>query len=324
MTGIETFRGVALLQRGSEDLIAFAGGTTGARPDAECTFGTRFQIASVSKQFTAAALLLLAERGAVATDDAVHRWLDGCPASWNTMTVHHLLTHTAGLVHWRDLPALDLTAPIDAGEQVGLFQHAPLLSAPGERYSYSSPGYALLARIVERAADQPYASFLAQEIFGPLGLAATFAGNGDGRPGLADGHRNGVPVGSYELESANIGAGDLWSTARDLARWDQALAAGEILTGASRQAMFAMQTSTDRDDWSICTPGYGYGWCIGSTRNGNQVIYHPGDNPGFLALNAWFPRDDVRLVLLTNEETTDMEAIIGQMLEAAFPQPGSG
>ena len=73
------------------------------------------------------------------------------------MTVHHLLTHTAGLVHWPHIPELDLTTPLAADEEVRIFQDAPLLSAPGERYSYSSPGYVLLARIVERAADQPYA-----------------------------------------------------------------------------------------------------------------------------------------------------------------------
>lgn len=137
--------------------MAVAGGTTGTDPDTDCTPGTRFQIASVSKQFTAAALLLLADRGIVAVDDAVHRWIDGCPASWNSMTVHHLLTHTAGLVHWPHIPELDLTTPLAADEEVRIFQDAPLLSAPGERYSYSSPGYVLLARIVERAADQPYA-----------------------------------------------------------------------------------------------------------------------------------------------------------------------
>jgi len=107
-------RDAALLQRGTEDLLAVARGTTGTYPDTDCTLGTRFQIASVCKQFTAAALLLLVDRGVLSVDDAVHRWLDGCPASWNSITVHHLLTHTAGLVHWRHIPDLDLTTPIAA------------------------------------------------------------------------------------------------------------------------------------------------------------------------------------------------------------------
>jgi CubicO group peptidase (beta-lactamase class C family) len=258
---LDSFRGVALLQRGAEDLMAVAAGTTGTDPDASCTLGTRFQIASVSKQFTAAAVLLLADRGVLSVSDPVHRWLGGCPASWNPMTVHHLLTHTAGLAHWEQLPGLDLTTPVTADEELRIFQDAALLSAPGESFFYSSPGYVLLARIVERAADQPYASFLDQEIFRPLGMTATFAGNGLDRPGRAAGHREGRPVtSSFGLDIARMGAGDIWSTAGDLARWDQALASGEILAAASRQAMLAVHTPVDGRDRLIRTEGYGYGW----------------------------------------------------------------
>lgn len=301
--------------------MAATGGTTGTDPDADCTLGTRFQIASVSKQFTAAALLLLADRGVLSVDDAVHRWLDGCPASWNSITVHHLLTHTAGLVHWRHIPELDLATPIAAGEELRIFQDAPLLCAPGERYSYSSPGYVLLAWIVERAADQPYASFLAREIFGPLGMEATFAGNGAGKPGLAAGHRAGLPVtSSFELDTVGMGAGDVWSTVGDLALWDQALASGEILADASRQAMLAVQASLDDDDGLVRTEGYGYGWFIGCISGGRRVIYHPGDNAGFVAVNAWFPDEEVRLAVFSNEETTDLQAIIRQAITTAFPR----
>jgi CubicO group peptidase (beta-lactamase class C family) len=111
MTVAGPLHGAMLLQRGTEDLVAVAGGTTGNSPDTECTLGTRFQIASVSKQFTAAAVLLLADRGVLSTDDPVRDWLDGCPAAWDRITVHHLLSHSGGLVHWLDLPGLDLTKP---------------------------------------------------------------------------------------------------------------------------------------------------------------------------------------------------------------------
>ncbi len=207
MTGLDTFRGAVLLQRGAADLIAAAGGTTGTAPDADCTLSTRFQIASVSKQFTAAAIMLLADRGRLSVDDGVHRWLDGCPASWRSMTIG-LVSHTAGLVHWLDLPGLDLTRPIAADEELRFFADAPLHSAPGQRFSYSSPGYVLLAWIVERAADQGYASFLAREIFEPLEMTGSFAGNGDREPGLAAGHRAGHrAASSFELDTARDGRG---------------------------------------------------------------------------------------------------------------------
>lgn len=298
-----------------------AGGEmAGSHRDHDSAVGTRFQIASVSKQFTAAALLLLADRGVLSVDDAVGRWLDGCPASWDAITVHHLLTHTSGLVHWRHIPELDLTAPVEAEEELRIFQGAPLLTAPGHSYSYSSPGYVVIAQIVERAAHQPYASFLAQEIFGPLGMAATFAGNGSGQAHLATGHRSGAAVTSFELDTVGMGAGDIWSTAGDLARWDRALASGQILSDAARQAMFTVHAAVDDDDGLVRTEGYGYGWYIGGVSGGHRVIYHTGDNFGFLAVNAWFPEDDVRLIVLTNEENTDLQAIVRQMITTAFPQ----
>jgi CubicO group peptidase (beta-lactamase class C family) len=316
----DRLRGVILLQRDDTDLIAFAGGTTGTDPDADCTLGTRFQIASVSKQFAATAVLMLAERGRLSLDDPIGRWIGGCPASWAAITVHHLLTHTAGLPHWRDIPGLDPAAPPDLEDELRLFFAAPLLGAPGERFSYSSPGYVLLGSVIERAADQPYASFLGNEIFGPLGLESTFAGNPGGQPDLTVGHQESVPVPSFELTTVNVGTGDVWSTAPDLARWDRALASGEILSPASREAMFTVRAAIDDDDPVVRTAGYGYGWYVGSLRGEHPLLYHTGDNPGFRSLNAWFPRDAVRLVLLSNEETTDVGPLLGELAAVAFPE----
>jgi CubicO group peptidase (beta-lactamase class C family) len=321
MTSTPDLRGAVLLQRGSEDLIAAAGGTTGAVPDADCTLGTRFQIASVSKQFTAAATLLLADRRLLSVDDPASRWLHGCPATWGSITVRHLLSHSAGLVHWTDLPGLDVTRPIEADEELRWFAGAPLLGAPGARFSYSSPGFVLLAWIVERASGQPYASFLAREIFGPLEMTATFAGNGGGRPGLAAGHKAGARVTSMELDKVGMGAGDVWSTVGDLARWDRALASGEILGDGSRQAMLSVQAPIDSGgDGLVRTEGYGYGCFIGRLPDGRRVFYHTGDNDGFVAINAWFPDDDVRLAVVSNEETTDLMGLVREALATAFPQ----
>jgi CubicO group peptidase (beta-lactamase class C family) len=151
VTEADTLRGAALLQRGAEDLVAVACGTTGTDPDASCSLQTRFQIASVTKQFTAAAVLLLADRGVLSVNDPVSRWLDGCPAAWDPITVHHLLSHSSGLVHWPGLHGLEVTRPVTTSEKLRVFAAAALLSPPGQRYSYSSPGYVLLAHILERA-----------------------------------------------------------------------------------------------------------------------------------------------------------------------------
>jgi CubicO group peptidase (beta-lactamase class C family) len=126
---------------------------------------------------------------------------------------------------------------------------------------------------------------------------------------------------SFELDTVGMGAGDVWSTAGDLARWDEALAAGEILAEASRQAMMTVHAPVDDDDGLVRTEGYGYGWYLGRAPGGRRVIYHPGDNAGFVSVNAWFPQDEVRLVVLSNEETTDRQAIIHQAIALAFPPP---
>jgi CubicO group peptidase (beta-lactamase class C family) len=143
-----------------------------------CAPGTSFQLASVSKQFTAAAVLLLAADGALSLEEPVGRWIEDCPASWHSITTQHLLTHPAGLPHWDDLPDIPLDGNVDAGAELSIFQQAPLRSEPGRSWYYSSPGYVVLAHIVQRAADIPYSQFLAERIFEPLGLTSTFAGNG--------------------------------------------------------------------------------------------------------------------------------------------------
>jgi CubicO group peptidase (beta-lactamase class C family) len=298
MTVAGSLHGAMLLQRGTEDLVAVAGGTTGTSPDTECTLGTRFQLCSVSKQFTAAAVLLLADRGVLSVDDPVRGWLDGCPSAWDAITVHHLLSHSGGLVHWSDLPGLDLTKPVGAGELLSTLASVPLLNPPGERFSYSSPGFVLLGLIVERAAGQPYGAFLAREVFDPLGMTATFSGSPRGEPRLAAGRQDGAAVPSWELDTTNLGTGSIWTTVGDLAIWDRALADGEVLSDAARQAMFTAHVPAQDDDGVIRTEGYGYGWFIGTASGSRRIFYHPGDQPGFRSFNAWFPDDDVRLAVL--------------------------
>ena len=180
----------------------------------------------------------------------------------------------------------------------------------------------LLAHIIERATGQPYGTFLAREIFEQLGMAATFNGTSGGRPSLAAGRHDGAAVPSFDLDTLGRGTGSIWSTVGDLARWDRALADGEILSQAALQAMFTVHVPVEDDDGLIRTEGYGYGWFIGSVSGGHRIFYHPGDNPGYRSFNAWFPYDGVRLAVLSNEGATDLDPIIRDLIRTAFP--GSG
>ncbi len=311
--------GVALVQRSGVTLAERVDGLADRDLGLPCTRETRFQIASVSKQFTAAAVLLLTGESRLSVDDPVSRWFPGGPPQWQAITIHHLLTHTAGLGHWPDYPELDPYQPLDPADELAFFQREPLLAAPGARYSYSSPGYVLLAWIVEQTAGQPYASFLADRVFGPLGLSSASAGDPPGGPAMARGYRGGEPVPSIDLATVSIGAGDLWCSAPDLLRWDAAIAAGELLPASLRAAMLTTHTtfgsaSDGEGDWRY--GGYGYGWRIG-TVSGRRVYYHAGDNPGYLSLNAWLPDSRVTLAVLANDESADVLQVAAELLELA-------
>jgi CubicO group peptidase (beta-lactamase class C family) len=315
--------GVAVVRRHGDVLLRRAAGVADVSSGRACTPDTRFQLCSVSKQFTAAAVLLLADSGRVTLDDPLPRWFGGCPQEWRQITVHHLLTHTAGLGHWRDCTGLDPCQRLARDQQMDLFKQMPMLSRPGERWSYSSPGYVLLGWIVQEASDQPYADFLADHIFGPLGLRSTSAGDWPSTPDVAHGYHAGQPVRSFDLAVTNIGTGNVWSTPDDLVRWDSALAAGELLTAQRRQQMLTPHAPISGETYGPLTvDGYGYGWFVG-TAAGRPAYFHPGDNPGYLAFNGWLPDDDIQIAVLINDETTDRDRVVAELAElAGINKPG--
>jgi D-alanyl-D-alanine carboxypeptidase len=149
---------------------------------------------------------------------------------------------------------------------------------------------------------------------------ATFSGSPRGEPGLATGRQDGAVVASWELDAASLGTGSIWSTVGDLAIWDRALADGGVLSDAARQAMFTAHVPAQDDDGVIRTEGYGYGWFIGTASGGRRIFYHPGDQPGFCSFNAWFPGDDVRLAVLSNERATRLGPIVHDSIRTAFPE----
>ncbi|MFI6330690.1 serine hydrolase domain-containing protein [Micromonospora chersina] len=290
-------RGVLLLAQGDDLRVERVTGSAGA--GSPCTPATRFQIASISKQMAAVAVLLLAERGALRLDDPINRWLPDPPAAWSGITPHHLLTHTSGLGHWEEYAMIDLAGPAEPDKLLAVFAGVPPLFAPGAGWHYSSPGYVLLARVVERASGRPYAEFLAEEVFAPLGMTGSFAGDAAGRDDVATGHEGGRPVPSWDLDTVSMGAGDVWCTGADLLTWLDVPRRGRLLGPASVATMITTHAPTGR-------PGeaYGYGWFVGPLA-GERAIHHSGDNGGYKAFAAWFPDSDRRLVVLTNQAEID-------------------
>jgi len=283
--------GAPLLRRsyGYADLEA----RTPATPD------TDFRLASVTKQFTAAAILLLAQDGKLTLDDPVRRWLPSLPAEADAITLRHLLTHTSGLIDYEDVMAPDATAQVHDIDVLHLLetQHR-LYFAPGTGYRYSNSGYSLLALIVGRASGTDFASFLRTRVFAPLGMRDAVAYE----PGIST-----VPHRAYGYSridgrwtrtdqsstSAVLGDGGVYASIDDLAKWDAALYDDRLLSDASRALAFTAHTKTGEPD----VDGYGYGW-----RIHGETLWHSGETIGFRNVIVRWPRRHFTVIVLTNRD----------------------
>lgn len=317
MPSIDGLRGAIKVTRDGSVLADLAGGLADAGAGIACTTQTPFQLCSVSKQFAAAAAMLLVEDGRLDLREPVERWLVDAPAQWRRVTLHHLLSHTAGVPHWLEAPELDPAEPIGIDRLLEIIQRTPLRSEPGAQWHYSSPGYLLVGFIVAKASGQRYRDFLIQRILDPLGLTQTTVG--DAPDSAARGYHDGQPVESFDLD-AMPGTGDIWSTAADLTRFTIALHSGELITaGSLRKMVTTHATITDEDDGhpQLATIGYGYGMFTGIFA-GHTAFYHPGDNPGYRSMACWIPDRAASVVILVNDEAVSVFATLGQLLPATL------
>jgi CubicO group peptidase (beta-lactamase class C family) len=321
---VEGLRGAAIVTRDGRVELEVASGLADERAGTKCTPQTQFQISSISKQFAAATAMLLAESGQLDLAEPVARWFPGGPPQWQRVTLHHLLSHTAGVQHWGEAPGFDPSQPLDIAERVSLIQQAPLLTEPGARWRYSSPGYLLAGHVMAQASGQPYAGFLTEKILAPLELTATSV---DGLPagGLpagevaARGYRNGQPVTAWPIGDMP-GTGDISSTVGDLARFTAAVHSGSLISERSVRAMVTPHAPLPdgqgtSDGWAVFD-GYGYGHYVGRIA-GHTAYAHTGDNPGYQSLAVWLPGPEACIVILSNEEAADTEALLRQLVPAA-------
>jgi CubicO group peptidase (beta-lactamase class C family) len=316
MDEVHGLSGSVLVSHGPKVVMRMSAGTADIGTGTVCTSETRFQVGSVSKQFTAAAAMLLVEDGALAVDDPIAESLPGCPPRWRDVTLHHLLSHTSGLGHWPALPGFDTSTVRDADEFLERFATVPLRGAPGTTWHYSSPGYLVVARIVEQVSGHRYGDFVTERILRPLGLEATAVGVP--APGaVAHGYRGARRVDVAEF-AALPGAGDVWSTVGDLARYTSAFDTGGVVTSSSREAMTAAHAPIAADpgaDGLVAADSYGYGYCLG-TLAGHHARFHPGDNPGYRSFLGRLPELDATVVILSNSEDTDVGDVLRQVMPA--------
>lgn len=259
---------------------------------------TNYRLASVSKQFTAAAILLLAQDGKLAIDDRVRRWLPSLPPAADAVTLRHLLTHTSGLLDYEDLMAEPYTGQIRDSGVLDLLAREDRLQFPaGSAYRYSNSGYALLALVVERASGLDYPAFLRNRIFLPLGMHDTvaFVAGGPDVSNRAWGYSE--TDGRWQRTdqsstSAVLGDGGIYSNTHDLARWDAALYDDRLLSDASRALAFGRQVEVTGEDHQA---HYGFGW-----RISGDTVWHSGETIGFRNVIVRWPGQRLTVVLLSN------------------------
>ncbi len=260
------------------------------------------RLASVSKQFTSAAVMLLADQGKLALDDDITKFLPDYPTHGKRITIEHLLTHTSGIKSYTGLPAWPSIWGKDftTSELIDLFKNEPMDFEPGEKYRYNNSAYFLLGAIIEKASGLPYAEFLKVNIFAPLGMTNTRYGDtGPIIKGRVQGYAPDPPTHGYVnaqyLSMTQPGAaGGLLSTVDDLAKWDAAVSSGRLLKPESWQRIFTpYRLKSGR------STGYGFGWQIG-TFNGKPVYEHGGGIHGFSTYVIRLPQDHVYVAVLTN------------------------
>ena len=258
---------------------------------------TVFEIGSVSKQITAAAIMLLVEEGKVNLDEKISKYLPSAPETWKNVTVRNLLTHTSGIKSYTGLSGFELTKRLKRDEFVKAIGMHPLEFEPGERYIYSNSGYNLLGFIIESASGESYWDFLQKRIFKLLGMNQT--ANRDPQfivPNRADGYEwdNGRLVGrDYDLTDV-FSAGAIVSTVMDLVKWDAALRGETLLKKESKEKIWTPVRFNSGKSYP-----YGLGWNVTEFR-GHKLFSHGGQTAGFAANISRYADDNLTVIVLTN------------------------
>jgi CubicO group peptidase (beta-lactamase class C family) len=288
------FMGTVLVAKGDRVIVDKAYGSANLEWGTANTTNTKFRIGSVTKQFTAASILLLEERGKLKVEDPIKRFVSDAPAAWDAVTLQHLMAHTSGIPNFTNAPEYDQRKrqPTTLVELIAQFKDQPLEFTPGSKMAYSNSGYILLGYVIEQAGGMSYAEFLQKNIFTPLAMQDSgYDSNSAVIPRRAVGYlRTGNDFNNADFVHMSIphAAGALYSTTADLLRWQRALYANKVLTAASLQKMTTAQLN-----------GYGLGLEIDSGGK-RKVIRHGGGIDGFNAMLAYYPDSQVSVVALAN------------------------
>ncbi len=306
----KNFTGAVLIAKADTVLVSKGYGEANYALHVANTPAIRFHIASISKPFTAAALLLLEQQGKLSRQDKLSRYLPDFPHG-DEITLLHLLTHTSGIVNINNLPEYQTAQRFPQTQEslIKLFKDKPLNFKPGERYEYSNSNYNLLAYVIEKASGKTFGEFLQESVFRPLGLSDT-GHDGDAARIIGNSASGYQPQGMAELENApyldwstKTGNGSLYSTTGDLLKFVLAYSRGRIVNSATVKTIWSEHR------------GNQFGWFVRST-NGELSIASNGRSPGFTSSLEYYPAQQITVIVLSNSYSPVSQSPIADDLAA--------
>lgn len=305
------FSGTVLIAQGDDVIVRQGYNQADREHDVPNTPETKFRLGSVTKQFTAMAILQLQQQGTLTVQDPISTHLPNYP-NGDRITVEHLLNHTSGIPNFTSFDNYQqlMRRNRSTDEVIEQFEDRELEFEPGSQFSYSNSNYVLLGHLVEQLSGQSYPAYLREHIFGPLGMSNS---GYDRRAPILEHRAEGYTMDGDQLVNADFidmsiphAAGALYSTVDDLHKWDRALYTDQLLNESLRQRMF--------------TPGkgdYGYGWII-DEAHGRKRIHHSGGINGFVTNVSRFPNQDVAIVALSNFMHAPMPTISDDLASIVF------
>ena len=312
----QNFHGSVLVAKGGQILLNKGYGFADFQQNTENKSQTKFAIGSITKQFTAMAIMQLSEKGLLDVEDKVSKYIPDLPVG-DQLTIHNLLTHTSGLANVTDLVEFYSLNPDNKDPMVvvDLIKDMSLEFNPGEKYNYSNTNYLLLGMIVEKLSGLSYEDYLQKNIFTPLNMKDTgicYGKNNQTHDATAyDGYLEVFPVDDELLLKQAYGAGNMYSTVEDLYRWDQALKTEKLVKKETLDKIFTGYATI---------PGagsYGYGWIISDTVIGRE-IWHNGATFGFTSNIARFTDEDFTVIILTNNRLYNTVDLSNTLASIAF------
>jgi CubicO group peptidase (beta-lactamase class C family) len=312
------FMGAVLVARGDEALFQGGYGKADLELDVPNTIESVFRLGSLTKQFTAAAILQLQEQGLLDINDTVDRHLPGYPHG-DEITIYQLLNHTSGIPDYEYLESrMVYRNAVSLDALMAKFSDLPFDYPPGSQFKYSSSGYVILTAIIEKLSGQSYADYLAEHIFQPLGMEATRYDNADTvLPGRASGYIwDGDAYHNAEFfdMSNAAGAGGLVSTVGDMYKWDRALYTDAVLSAAARESYFAPSARMEEGMSSA------YGWMIRETPE-HTLAVHGGEINGFLTFVIRDPATQLYVIVLSNVEDQAAVDVAQGLAAIAYGEP---